>query len=205
MSPWLLSKLCVHPACDEHFSLRQITLIQVSKLMDFCGMHPYHTSWETEEGLLVVHPLAGPLLRKWWHDYAAVCSLCQHQAESQHLNSLFVTGFSAGKLGISAALRHSLSFCDPRDPETMLSHLGFHPALPPEHISGKLLKVPILYSAACKTFWYLAYGGSLPQWFILGYITSDSCLHTSYLTSGCFSICRIVHFFPQISGCRFSE
>ena len=84
-------------------------------------------------------------------------------------------------------------FLCPWDPETMLSHLGFHPALPPKHLSGKLLKVPILCSAAYKTFQSLAYGGSLPPWFILGYTTSDSCLHTSCLAkSGRLSICRIV-------------
>ena len=43
-------------------------------------------------------------------------------------------------LGNSAALRHPDSFCDSEDPETTWAPLGFHPAPPPEHLSGKLLK-----------------------------------------------------------------
>ena len=55
----------------------------------------------------------------------------------------------------SAAFRHPCSFFNPADPDTMLSHLGFHPVSPPKHLSGRnishqsrFLKVPILCSTA---------------------------------------------------------
>ena len=37
----------------------------------------------------------------------------------------------------SATLRHPCYFCDPGDPETTLTHLGFCPVLPPGHLSGR--------------------------------------------------------------------
>ena len=112
---------------------------------------------------------------------------------------LVVACFPALIPGSSATLRYPQSFCDPRDPETVLFHLGFHPYLPSKHLSGRflwhwnrLLKVLILCSTAISLS-SAADGGSLPLRFIITYIASDSLLCTSYLEeSGCFSICRVV-------------
>ena len=106
-------------------------------------------------------------------------------------------------------LRQPHSFCDPGDPETTLSHLGFCPSSPPEHLSVRdvsLTGADFLKFWYCAqgyiTFWYPAYGGSLPLLLIFWYLPSDSFLCTSYLAkSGCSSICRIpVIFFLHISG-----
>ena len=56
----------------------------------------------------------------------------------------------------SAALWYPHSFCDARNPETMLSNPGFCLSSTP---SGKLVKVPILHSTAYTIIWYLNNGG----------------------------------------------
>ena len=96
-------------------------------------------------------------------------------------------------------LGYPSSFCDPEDPETTLSHLGFCPASPPEHLSGRdvsqwsrFLKVLILsYGAISLCGSQLMEDPSRPLIIFL-YIPSDSLFCTSYFAkSGCFSICRI--------------
>ena len=61
-------------------------------------------------------------------------SLWQYRAESWYLDSLFSATLHGPMPGNSAALGTTHSSCDPRDPQTMMSHLGFYPALPPEHL-----------------------------------------------------------------------
>ena len=123
------------------------------------------------------------------------CALLQLTPTLLLLGSLIADNFPAPMPGNSAALRHLCSFCEPGDPETTLSHLGFHLTWTSERLSGRdvphlsrFLKVPILCSAALLLF----SSGSLPPWFIFPYISSDLLLYTSYLAeSDCFSICRI--------------
>ena len=86
------------------------------------------------EGLAAVLPLAGSLLGEQSPDHALGHGLWQPGAESPLLCSLIAAGFRALMLGSSATLRHPRSFCDPRDPETTLSHPGFCPPL--HHLSA---------------------------------------------------------------------
>ena len=59
----------------------------------------------------------------------------------------------------SAALWYPHSFCDARNLETLLSNPVFHLSSPPDHPSGKFVKVPILHTTAYTIFWYLNNGG----------------------------------------------
>ena len=143
-------------------------------------------------------PLARPLLGEQSPDSTEIEGLWQHWAESPFPGSLIVACFPAQMLGNSATLRYPHSFCDPRDPETTLSLLGFCPALPSEHLSGRdippwnrLIKVPILHSTAISLS-----GNHLkesPSPLSLSFDTSpEPLLHTSSLAkSGHLSIYRI--------------
>ena len=150
LSPWFLSALCVHPACDRAF-LSQ----------------PCHPLWSFQTLLppvACIHttpPWDGREILPW------LCGFLGHHSESSRPtrgSSWFMTtpiwkppppltGCSrlpAQMPGNSPTLRQPCSFCDSGDPEPRLSHLGFHPASPPECLSrrdvphrSRLLKVPI--------------------------------------------------------------
>ena len=119
------------------------------------GRHAPTLILQRKEGLIIILLLAGPLLREWSPCHAVVQSLWQHLAESPLLGELIAAHFPASMLGNSVTLRHPYSFCDPREPETTLSHVGVCPPMPPECLSGRdvphqsrLLRGPILHSAA---------------------------------------------------------
>ena len=117
--------------------------------------------------------------------------------------SLIVASFPVPMLGNSVTLRHPCPLCDSGDPETTLSDLGFYPALPPEHSSGRdipqrnrLWKVPILYSIAILLYHSWLVEAPSPPWFIFLYILSDSHLCTSYLSKRHrFSLLELQQFF----------
>lgn len=128
--------------------------------MNSCGTDPCTSSQGMEVGHAGFLPFAGPLLREQSPDHTVVPSLWQHWAESQSLASLLSAGFPSPMLGNSATLMNSHSFCDTRDPETMLSHLEFCPASSPEQIytrgilnCSRLLKVWVLCFTGYNTFW----------------------------------------------------
>ena len=94
------------------------------------------------------HPIMQQFMVSW-----------QPGAESPLLGLLIAAGFLGPMPGSSAVLRHLHSFCDTRDPETILIHLGLYPTLPPECLSGRdiphqsrLPKVPILCSSAISLY-----------------------------------------------------
>lgn len=129
---------------------------------DSCGAHLHCSSLEKKEGFPMVHGsesvlmvLVLPLLREQSPHPATVHGLWQQWPENPLLGLLNVVVFPDPMPGNSATLRCPHSFCDPGDPETLPSHLGFSPASPPQYPSGtdvphqsRLLKVPILYFAA---------------------------------------------------------
>ena len=150
LSPWFLSALCVHTACDRAF-LSQ----------------PCHPLWSFQTLLppvACIHtapPGGGREVLPW-----VCCLLCHHSESSRPnqgsswfmttpiwsplLHSLVAASFPAQMSGNSPTLRQPCSFCDSRNPEPRLSHPGFHPASPPECLSrrddphrSRLLKVPI--------------------------------------------------------------
>ena len=142
---------------EEGGGLTTAPLLSGSLLQEWLPvlLHLHCSSWEKEQGLSVLLLLPGSLLRKRSPDGAEIQGLWQHLAERPRQGSLIVASFPSSMLVNSATLRHPRSFCDPRDPETTLSHLGFCPTQPPEHLSGRdiphrsrLLKVLILFSAA---------------------------------------------------------
>ena len=81
--------------------------------------------------------LAGSLLGEQLPDHVVVCSLWPQLAERPLWGLLIVPGFPTPVFENSATLRHPHPFCDPGDPETTLSHLGFFLDSPPEHLSGR--------------------------------------------------------------------
>ena len=110
--------------------------------------------------LAEVLPLARSLLGEQSPNCAMVCSLWQLQAESPFLGSLYPAGFPVLMPGNSAGFRHFSSHCDPGDPETTLSDLGFHPT---SRAAFRETSKCSNFALCCYiTFLYLAYGGSLP-------------------------------------------
>lgn len=99
-----------------------------------CSVDPSCPSWGKEGEPTLLLPFSGPLPGKWPCDWVLVCSLWQHWAKRWHLEWLFSASFPAPMPGSSATFRHPYSSCDPGDPETMLSHIVFHPTLSPEHL-----------------------------------------------------------------------
>lgn len=103
---------------------------------------------------------------------------------------LFSASFPSLMFGNSATLRHPHSFCDPRDPETTLSHLGFCSTSPPEHLQARAIpnSSRLLKAALCCLFMQVP----SPLTFIFQYIATDSHLHNPYLPQNDqFSTCRI--------------
>lgn len=74
---------------------------------------------------------------KQWHNCRAVHSLWQYRAESWHQQWLFSAGYYTPLPGNSAPLRWHLFLCDPGDPQTTLSFLGFCPTSPPNHLEAR--------------------------------------------------------------------
>jgi len=151
--------------------------------------------WGKEQGL----PGVVACWASAWRAVAQSCrapSLWPHLGERPLRGSLIVASFPALMLGNSATLRHPRSSCDPGDPETTLSHLGFCPTLPPKHLSGRdvphrsrPLKVAILHSRAISLSGSRLLEAPSPPSFTF---PSDSRLRPSYLAkSGLFPICRI--------------
>lgn len=98
--------------------------------------------------------------------------------------------------GNSVALRHPCSFCNPRDSETTLSHLGFCPTLPLEHLSCR--DVPhwsrLLKSSDFVLYHYLVAGFQRVPPLAVVYlpkIPSDSLHHTYYLAKNWSLFCGI--------------
>ena len=94
-------------------------------------------------------------------------------------------------------------FCDPRDPETTLFHLGSCSTSPPEHLSGRdvshwsrLVKVLVLRFGAVSLSSSWLMEASSP-WFIFQYITSDSLLCKKVVT---FLFVELQQFFSMITG-----
>ena len=82
--------------------------------------------------------LLGPCLESHCPPNSAVFrGLWQHLAEKPLWGWLIVACFPTPKLGNSATLRYPHSFCGPGDPETTLSHLGFCPTSPSQHLSSR--------------------------------------------------------------------
>ena len=136
--------------------------------MASCDVHSCSSLLGREVGITMFLHLSGPLLRdshltiRWFTAYGNTQQ--KVNAWSHCLQP------AAPQLQWLETLPHlgtpPHSFCDPRDPETMLSYMRFHSALPSEWLLAKLLKVLILYSAAYNSFHYLDNGGSLPLKFI---------------------------------------
>lgn len=160
LSPWFPYVLCVHPDYNQAFLcfyLWHITPFRVSKLQILAVCICATLPGEGRGGLLVVLPFASPPPHPT-PDGRVVTWLCSGWQFMATSSRKAVPGlpicnwFLCSHAGGSAVLRYPHSFCDPRDSETPLSYLGFCPALPPECLLGKLLKVLMLRSAAYDTF-----------------------------------------------------
>lgn len=112
LSPWFLSTLCDHPACDPVF------------LFQACDPNSSLQTLQCATTLLLLGGGDGDLTAlcrappcwAWSPDCtAAVHGLWQHGAESPLLGSRTAAGFPTLNLGNSVALRHPRSFCDPRE------------------------------------------------------------------------------------------
>lgn len=135
LSPWFPSAHCVHPAWDQVFlsqAHNRGLSLQTSQTPEVHtqAIHPRGVGG----GLAPLLPFVGLGPREQSRDPAAVFSLWQHGAESRCLDLRFSAGFPTLMPGSSAALGPPRSSRDPGDPETMLSHLGFCPVSPPEHL-----------------------------------------------------------------------
>ena len=141
LSPSFPSKLCVHPACDRVFLFRHMTEFQVSKFFGllWCGPMLFlgqRGQGEGREGISQSHRAS---------------SFCWAPARRAvpwpYSSSQFRATWSrklAPRLAVFSQLPYQVPqnchiqaqpfLSDPRDPETMLSHLGFLPALPPQHL-----------------------------------------------------------------------
>lgn len=113
----------------KHCYLRHVTPLESPNFRDLCFMEQCLSippragaGW----GLPGFLPFAGILIREWSHDSAAICSLWQHCAESQNLDSTIFSWLPDLMPGNSATLRHSHSSCDPGDPENIVA-----PGTPP--------------------------------------------------------------------------
>ena len=78
---------------------------------------------------MVVYILPLVKQQKVGNNCALVCDLWQIGAGSPVLCWLIAASFHDLMTMNSVALRHPWFSCDPEDPETTLSHLGFHPRL----------------------------------------------------------------------------
>lgn len=185
LSPWFLSYLDIHPVCEYRVLISDIwPSFQSPNYIAFCSIDPCFSSWRFSPGFC---SFARSLIGDSSSNCAVVHGLWQHWAESWHLDSLHSVSFPALMLGNSATLRHTCSSCDPGDPETMLSHLGFHTFhhlrifKPGTLQHSRLLKVPFCALSLMILFSNLFKQALSPSWFIFWYINLDSHLCTSYI------------------------
>ena len=118
LSPWSLATLHAHLACDQVFLSQAhdpVSSLQTLQMGRNGGLADSAACWA---------PAQEQLLHR-----VTVSALWQPPAESPFLGSLFAACFLILMPGSSAALRHPQSSCDPKDPETTLFQLGFHPCL----------------------------------------------------------------------------
>ena len=161
--------LCPHGEAVKHFCLPGFCLhsVYTQPVTEHFISQPCHSLWSFQTLLppvACIHtapPGGGREVLPW-----VCCLLCHHSESSRPtqgsswfmttpiwsplLHSLVAASFPAQMSGNSPTLRQPCSFCDSRNPEPRLSHLGFHPASPPECLSrrddphrSRLLKVPI--------------------------------------------------------------
>ena len=163
LSPSFPSTLCVYPSCAQAFLSQEGDPISSSlNFAESCSMQPQCSSTEGEVSLRFCF-LIGSLLREWSPSHAVVVWFMTIPSWKLIPELGFAAGFPILMFGSPATLRHPCSFCDPGDPETILSHPRFCPTSLPEHLWGRdfphqcrLINIPILHPAAYIT-------GSLPQ------------------------------------------
>jgi len=147
---------CVYPACDREFLSQARDPVWSLQTADSCGVHPRRSSWAREGG---VSPwfccLLGPCLESGYPTLQRF-SVYGNTKQKAGAWSRWSQSISAPMPGHSATLGHPRSFCDPGDPETTPSHLGFWPAWPRWVPFRQTSKSSNFWSAAYNTFQYPA-------------------------------------------------
>lgn len=118
----------------ECFYLKHVTQFPVSKLYGVLWRESAPFLLRRVRGFLLYVAYGLSPARRVFTGLCRSLGLWQHQAESWQVDSLISADVPTLIRGTSTALRHPHSLCGPWDPETTLSHLGFCPALPPEHL-----------------------------------------------------------------------
>lgn len=104
-------------AVTKYFYLRCTTEFQNSKFYGLLCLEPILFLLGERVDLTTLLLFARPLAEKRWHNHEAVCSLCQHRAESWHSFPTLMPGNSAPLRQIPHSSYNS------GNPETTLSYL----------------------------------------------------------------------------------